>query len=99
MSHDIEGPDWIGDLYLYSRLLNMTDKNVPRPLLSLSGTKTSIRGTEVRLTRFGDEVLDGLASAFPENPIDDWVGGVHVSSLNSSLWFNDNGRIVSGAEI
>jgi hypothetical protein len=48
----------------------------------------------VALTAFGEAVLDGRASNFPANPIDDWAGGVHLSSITGNVWLNDNGRLV-----
>jgi hypothetical protein len=41
-------------------------------------------------------VLDGTASNYPTNPIDDWAGGVRLSSANGAVWFNDGERIVRG---
>jgi hypothetical protein len=28
------------------------------------------------------------------NPIDDWAGGVHLSSTAGNVWFNEDGKIV-----
>ena len=33
----------------------------------------------------------------PQNPIEDWVGGVKLSSASGQLWFNDGGKIVKAA--
>ncbi len=68
----------------------------PQPLLTLSGELTSIRSAEAVLTPFGEEVLAGTASNYPANPIDDWAGGVRLSSEEGALWFNDGGRLVRG---
>jgi hypothetical protein len=77
-----------------SRILGLSNASLPRPLLNFSGNRQQPGRAEVTLTEFGEQVLGGAASAYPVNPIDDWAGGVHLSSANGNLWFNDNGRIV-----
>jgi len=74
----------------------MADLRNPKPLLALSGNQTSIRHAEAALTPFGEEVLRGAASNYPTNPVDDWVGGVRLSSAEGTVWFNDGGRLVKG---
>jgi hypothetical protein len=56
-----------------------------------------MRSTMMELTAFGREVAQGRASNHPTNPIEDWVGGVNLSSANGRLWFNDGGKIVAAA--
>ncbi|MCA9131440.1 MAG: hypothetical protein KDB22_30360, partial [Planctomycetales bacterium] len=58
----------------------------PEPLLELTGNMENCRGAEVTLTDFGRAVLEGRASAYPTNPIDEWIGGVHLSSEEGNLW-------------
>lgn len=91
-----EDGDLVGDLYMASRLLAMSASSLPRPLLNFNGSRQQVPRAEVTLTEFGAQVLKGEASAYPVNPIDDWAGGVHLSSANGNLWFNDNGRVVRG---
>jgi len=86
--------DLVGDLYVASRLLCMSADSLPQPLLRFSGSRHQAGRGEVTLTEFGERVLSGAASAYPANPIDDWAGGVHLSSANGNLWFNEDGRIV-----
>jgi hypothetical protein len=86
--------DLVGDLYVASRMLGMSAETLPRPLLHFTGSRQQVGRGEIALTEFGEKVLNGTASAYPVNPIDDWAGGVHLSSANGSLWFNDDGRIV-----
>lgn len=88
--------DLTGDSYLFGRLLRLSDERLPRPLLTLTGDRTSMRGTEVALTPFGEAVLDGKASNYPTNPVEDWAAGVKLSSANGVVWFNDGGRLVRG---
>ena len=52
---------------------------------------------DVALTPFGEAVLDGTASNYLTNPIDEWAGGVRLSSADSALWFNDDGLLVKPA--
>jgi hypothetical protein len=85
--------DLVGDLYLYGRLLALGSARNPQPLVTLKGDLQSMRNTEAELTPFGEEVLKGTASNYPANPIDDWAGGVRLSSAEGKLWFNEGGRL------
>jgi hypothetical protein len=86
--------DLVGDLYTFSRLVRMASPSAPQPLVDLSGNRTQISRCEVMLTELGEQVLEGTRSAWPANPIDDWAGGVHLSSAENNLWFNDDGKMV-----
>jgi hypothetical protein len=88
--------DLVGDWYLFGRLLRLGSERNPQPLVTLSGDQTSIRNTEAALTPFGLEVLSGAVSNYPANPIDDWAGGVKLSSAEGALWFNDGGKLFKG---
>jgi hypothetical protein len=90
----LEDGDLVGDLYTFSRLNRMSLS--PKPLVELTGNRQQIGRTEVVLSEFGAQVLGGQASSWPANPIDDWAGGVHLSSVNGNLWFSEGGRIVRG---
>jgi len=98
LSHIVEAMfddgDLVGDLYVASRLLGMSAASLPQPLLHFTGSRQQVGRGEVTLTAFGEQVLSGTASAYPVNPIDDWAGGVHLSSANGNLWFSESGRIV-----
>ena len=86
--------DLVGDLYIASRMLGMSAETLPKPLLRFVGSRQQVGRGEVTLTEFGEQVSSGAASAYPVNPVDDWAGGVHLSSANGSVWFNEGGRIV-----
>jgi Domain of unknown function (DUF1835) len=87
--------DLVGDLYVGSRLIAWSNESLPRALVVFNGSRRQHIGrAQVTLTEFGEQVLSGGASSYPVNPIDDWAGGVHLSTANDNLWFNDNGRIV-----
>jgi len=96
MAETFEFGDLVGDWYLFGRMLRLGSANNPKPLVTLSGDQMSIRNTEAALTPFGQAVLKGEASSYPENPIDDWAAGVKLSSADGKLWFNDGGRLVRG---
>lgn len=68
--------DWQGDMHIFHRLISMAA--VRSPLISLTGSRTTMRGCEVRPTSFGQDVLAGNANTVRENGIDDWIGGVHL---------------------
>jgi len=91
-----EDDDLAGDTFIFWRLRCLGNRNLPRPLLALTGDGKSMRGTEVAVTDFGTLVLERRAAWHMFNPIDEWAGGVRLSSAHGSLWFNDNGRIVRG---
>ncbi|MDF3018851.1 MAG: hypothetical protein K0Q92_154 [Steroidobacteraceae bacterium] len=81
--------DLAGDTYLFWRLLRMASPALPKPLLVVLGDTSSLLTTHFELTAFGAEVVAGRASSWPANPIDDWAGGVHLSSAAGNLWFTD----------
>jgi len=58
-----------------------------------------MRRAEATLTPFGLEVLEGRASSYPVNPVQDWAAGLKLSSSEGSLWFNVGGRIVRVEEL
>jgi hypothetical protein len=89
--------DLAGDVYFFWRLLRMASPALPRPLLVAIGDSRTILGTHFELTPFGAEVAAGKASSWPANPIDDWAGGVHLSSAAGNLWFVDAGGRLSHA--
>jgi hypothetical protein len=96
MAETFQQGDHVGDWFLFGRLLHMGGVQNKSPLIQLSGDQQSIRHTEAVLTPFGQQVLDGKASNYPENSIEDWAAGVRLSSAAGELWFNDGGRLVKG---
>jgi hypothetical protein len=88
-----EDGDLVGDLYTYSRLLGLGSSSWPRPLVNINGPRQSMRRVEVALTDFGAQVSSGAASSYPANPVEDWAGGVRLSSTTGNLWFENNGAI------
>jgi len=89
--------DLVGDWYLFGRMLRLGDSKQPRPLLDISGDVKNMRATDVKLTAFGLDVLEGRAANYPANPIDDYAGGVRLSSREGLLWFTDGERLLRGA--
>lgn len=86
--------DPVGDFFLFGRLLGLGHR--AEPLIEIAGDGMNMRYTEVKLTRFGLDVLAGRASNYPANAIEDWAAGVRLSSREGALWFNDAGRLVRG---
>jgi len=85
--------DWQGDMHLFHRLLGMAA--VRSPLISLAGSRATMRGCEVRLTSFGHDVLAGNANTVHENGIDDWIGGVHLRSESNVTFRSGDSLILS----
>lgn len=80
----------IDDDYLFFRLCQLSSNRNPQPLIKMEGNLTSMRETTVTLTEFGRIVVEGKASSYPINPIDEWIGGTHLFSENGGLWFYDD---------
>lgn len=93
IGEDLYDRDCVGDYYLFRRLRNLGANTVPRPLVALGGDLSHMQKTTVVPTAMGEAVLSGTASSFPGNPIDDWIGGVHLSSATGNLWFFGNGSL------
>ncbi len=91
-----EQVDPVGDFFLFGRLLGLGHADRPKPLLEIFGDGTQMRNTEVQLTPFGLDVLEGRSSNHPANPIEDWASGVRLSSRDGALWFHDGERLVRG---
>jgi hypothetical protein len=89
-----EAPDVVGDQWLFSRMLRLGDPSLSDPVLDISGSRVEYRDTEVRLTPFGQRVIDGTANFVDANGIDDWVAGVHLQSDIGRIWFYDDGHLV-----
>lgn len=85
--------DQVGDFYLFQRLIDLGNVALASPLISISGNARNMRECDVKLTSFGEKVLAGKANNVEENGIDDWVGGVHLSS-ERSVTFRDGGNLL-----
>jgi hypothetical protein len=90
---DFDG-DMLAEFHLLNKIAQLASSELPEPLLKISGAQTSYRDTKVALTKFGLAVQNGEASFYPTNPIDKWVGGVHLSSATGNLWFYKDGQVV-----
>jgi hypothetical protein len=94
MTHDTEYPDCVGDVWLFARLRHLADPGLPYPFLSLSGSRTTIRGSEVTLTDTGAKAIESQANFVELNGIDDWIGGVHLESSKGNVWFRRDDTLV-----
>lgn len=88
--------DLVGDAYLFARLCRLGKAELPRPLVQVTDEGAGLRGARVRLTDAGREVRAGRLNAVELNGIDDWVGGVHLSSAKGTVWFHRSGTFVRG---
>ena len=79
-------PDHIGDGTLFHRLLELSDPNMPRPLLRRWGTGTSMRTTYFALTKLGEVVIEGDQNRLDVLGLDRWVGGVNLDSTSGEVW-------------
>jgi hypothetical protein len=88
------GLDLCGDVWLFQRILRLGDPSLREPAIEIQGSRTQYRNTSLRLTAFGERVLDGKANFVDVNGIDDWVAGVHLQSDAGRVWFHDEGKLV-----
>lgn len=95
MTENWNDADLVGDYYLFGRLLKMGAESLPMPLLKITGEASNMRTTDVELTPFGLAVLEGRASNFPANPIEEWAAGVQLSSSRGPLWFREGARLIA----
>ncbi len=88
------GLDLCGDVWLFQRILRLGDPSLREPAIEIAGSRTQYRDTTLRLTPFGERLLDGKANFVDVNGIDDWVAGVHLQSETGRVWFYDEGKLV-----
>ena len=92
----VEENECVGDNWLLSRLRALADPTLPYPAVALTGERTTIRGTEARLTPEGEQFLKAELNFVKLNGIEDWVGGVHLDSRVGNVWFHHDGQILRG---
>jgi hypothetical protein len=88
------GRDVVGDGWLVERMFRLADSSLREPALEIAGTRDEHGSSEVRLTPFGQRILDGKANFVVANGIDDWVFGVHLQSDGGQVWFCRDGDLV-----
>jgi len=100
---DLDTPDHADILYLFDRLRRLGHRRLAHPLVDYWGEPWAVwavdhpmRWTEFAITDAGRRVLVGQANFVALNGIDDWVGGVHLSSKEGKLWYFDGGTLVPG---
>jgi hypothetical protein len=91
-----EANECVGDNWLFSRLWRLADPALSHPAVVLTGEQTTIRGTEARLTRDGEQFLKAALNFVELNGIDDWVGGVHLDSRVGEVWFHQDKMLLRG---
>jgi len=88
------GRDQVGDAWLFDRILKLADPKLREPAIEITGSRSIYRKTKVRLTAFGQAILDGKANFVDANGIDEWVFGVHLQSAAGRVWFHRGGELV-----
>jgi hypothetical protein len=88
------GLDLCGDVWLFQRILRLGEPSLREPAIAIEGSRTQYRDTRLRLTPFGERVLDGKVNFVDVNGIDDWVAGVHLQSDAGRVWFHDEGKLI-----
>ncbi len=84
--------DAMGDGFLFDRVMRMASPRVPHALISIDGNREEMRGCTIALTSDGASVLAGSQNAVRLNGIDDWIGGVHLTSQTAV--FRDGTRLI-----
>jgi hypothetical protein len=90
--------DSVGDIWLFWRLHRLAARGLHRPAVTLTGRRTALAGTEVRLTEDGRKILAKQLNFVELNGIDDWIGGVHLDSRAGRIWFRTFGTLVRGQQ-
>jgi hypothetical protein len=98
LGHTLSAPGWdddpVGDGWLFWRARRFASESLAHPLVKLFGSLSDYREATVEVTPAGHAVLAGSANAFDLNGVDDWVGGVHLSSEQGRVWVRENENLV-----
>jgi hypothetical protein len=89
-----EDNECVGDNWLFWRLRHLAEPTLPHPAVTLTGERSTIRGTEARLTPAGERFLNAEFNFAVVNGIDDWVAGVHLDSRVGDVWFRQGRTVV-----
>jgi hypothetical protein len=82
---------WLGDGMLFSELERLA--RLPRPLVQMSAGPAIERETVVALTDASRAILRGDLDATAANPVDRWLGGVHLTPASLWRWDADRQRV------
>jgi hypothetical protein len=86
--------DYVGDWYLFNRLVDMADIGLNKPLLRVNSNNSPMRETFVDITEYGRLALNGDINAVKTNGISDWIAGVHLDASSGHCWFRTPGSNV-----
>jgi hypothetical protein len=79
--------DRIGDGWLVWRVERLASSSLRHPLCNFAEIDPErIMRSLVSLTDAGLDVLGGSANAIELNGVDDWIGGVHLSTDDGTVW-------------
>ena len=81
MGELMDTEEFLDDGVMFHRLVRMSSDSRSLPLVSIEGDRTKMRECQAALTEFGEKVLAGNANALEVDPVDDWIGGVHLNGL------------------
>lgn len=84
LGESFDSLDQIGDGWLLQRLRRLGAGETP--LLQITATSREMRDTSATLTDCGRAVLAGAHAAYELREIDDWIGGVHLSTAQNRIW-------------
>lgn len=85
--------DVVGDGYLFNRLMSMSRWEFP--LVKANAQDKSMKDTKVELTQIGVQILEGEQNNIELNGIDDWVGGIRISSKSGKLWWREGKKLIA----
>ena len=92
LTGDLEPLPYLGDVMFWPLLAGLAE--APRPAIT---ALTDWRG-KVALTDFGRALLSGQGNWLDHNPLDRWIGGLHLrGTAPPFLWDPDKGQAVAGA--
>ncbi len=86
--------DDVGGMTLYNSLIRLGDQGLAAPAIEIRGDPRKMRHCEVQITEFGRKCLTGRQNYVLMNGIEDWVGGVHLSTRNNTVWFRHDQTLV-----
>jgi hypothetical protein len=92
MGQAIDAGNCWSDFYLFWRLKKLGDVHLAHPAVRIFGSGDDMKRTEVQITDMGHKFLNSEENFVKLNGIDDWVGGVHLTTENQ--WFLKNDKII-----
>ncbi len=86
----LNDPHSVGDSLIKCKLLQLASTDLNRPLVKITGTVDDLNSMNVELTDTALSVLAGAGNNVEINGINEWVGGVYLSSSMGNVWFRNS---------